>query len=65
MLKESQTILGMCTGNFQENDERPQPGTKCFGSCIERSGYWGSIRIFLQLLEYPRIMDQILNTQSM
>ena len=33
--------LAKCTGVYQEEGKRPQPGTKCFGPCIYDAGRWG------------------------
>ena len=34
-------FLAKCTGVYQEEGKRPQPGTKCFGPCIYDAGRWG------------------------
>ena len=34
-------FVAKCTGVYQEEGKRPQPGTKCFGPCIYDAGRWG------------------------
>ena len=46
----------MCTGNFMELDiknakngkQRPPPGTKCVGGCIQKSGRWGETSCYTE-----------------